>query len=105
AGRQARDIPPPPESPEPPAALRQLLATGPVLPKPEPPAVRLPVPPPLPKPPALEVPEIELPAPPQVPGRLGFEERDVSGGSSHINTFDQKVPGFSVTFLRRGVRV
>jgi hypothetical protein len=25
----------------------------------------------------------------------------VSGGSSHINTFDQNVPGFSVTFLHR----
>jgi ABC-type multidrug transport system permease subunit len=103
AGSHAQDIPPPPEFPEPPATLRQLLATGPVLPKPEQPAVRLPVPPPLPKPPALEVPEIELPAPPQVPGRLGFEERDVSGGSSHINTFDQNVPGFSVTFLLLGM--
>jgi ABC-type multidrug transport system permease subunit len=103
AGSHAQDIPPPPEFPEPPAALTQLLATGPVLPKPEPPAVRLPAPPPLPKPPALEVPEIELPLPPHVPGRLAFEERDVSGGSSHINTFDQNVPGFSVTFLLLGM--
>jgi ABC-type multidrug transport system permease subunit len=103
AGSHAQDIPPPPEFPEPPAALTQLLATGPVLPKPEPPAVRLPVPPPLPKPPALEVPEIELPPPPHVPGQLAFEERDVSGGSSHINTFDQNVPGFSVTFLLLGM--
>ena len=103
AGSHAEDIPPPPEFPEPPAALTQLLATGPVLPKPEPPAVRLPVPPPLPRPPVLEVPEIELPAPPRVPGRLAFEERDVSGGSSHINTFDQNVPGFSVTFLMLGM--
>jgi ABC-type multidrug transport system permease subunit len=103
AGSHAQDIPPPPEFPEPPAALTQLLATGAVLPKPEPPAVRLPAPPPLPKPPALEVPEIELPPPPHVPGRLAFEERDVSGGSSHINTFDENVPGFSVTFLLLGM--
>src|SRR5262249_7887356 len=38
AGSHADQIPPPPELPEPPAALTQLLATGPVLPKPAPPA-------------------------------------------------------------------
>jgi ABC-2 type transport system permease protein len=38
-----------------------------------------------------------------VPGALGFEERDVSGGGSTINTFDQNVPGFSVTFLLLGM--
>src|SRR5262249_7209534 len=103
AGSHAQDTPPPPQFPEPPATLTQLLATGPVLPKPEPPAVRLPVPPPLPKPPALEVPEIELPPPPHVPGQLAFEERDVSAGCPHINTFDQNVPGFSVTFLLLGM--
>ena len=27
----------------------------------------------------------------------------MSGGSSHINTFDQNVPGFSVTFLLLGM--
>jgi ABC-type multidrug transport system permease subunit len=103
AGSHAQDIPPPPAFPEPPASLTQLLATGPVLPKPEPPAVQLPSPPPLPKPPVLAVPDIELPAAPHVPGRLDFDERDVSGGSSHINTFDQNVPGFSVTFLLLGM--
>jgi ABC-type multidrug transport system permease subunit len=103
AGSHAQDIPPPPAFPEPPPALTQLLATGPVLPKPEPPAIRLPAPPPLPKPPTLAVPDIDLPQPPPVPGRIGFEERDVSGGSSHINTFDQNVPGFSVTFLLLGM--
>jgi ABC-type multidrug transport system permease subunit/outer membrane murein-binding lipoprotein Lpp len=103
AGSHAQDIPPPPAFPEPPASLTQLLATGPVLPKPEPPAVQLPSPPPLPKPPVLALPDIDLPAAPHVPGRLDFEERDVSGGSSHINTFDQNVPGFSVTFLLLGM--
>jgi ABC-type multidrug transport system permease subunit len=103
AGSHAEQIPPPPELPEPPAALTQLLATGPRLPAPEPPAVRLPAPPRLPEPPNLPLPTFELPVAPPAPARLGFEERDVSGGSSHINTFDQNVPGFSVTFLLLGI--
>ena len=49
------------------------------------------------------MPDIEVPQPPPVPGRIDFVERDVSGGSSHINTFDQNVPGFSVTFLLLGM--
>ena len=103
AGSHADQIPPPPELPEPPAALTQLLATGPVLPKPGPPAITLPAPPPLPKPPVLDLPLIELPSPPPLPGTLGIEEHDVSGGPSSINTFEQNVPGFSVTFLLLGM--
>ena len=103
AGSHADQIPPPPELPEPPAALTQLLATGPVLPKPAPPAITLPAPPPLPKPPVLDLPLIELPSPPPLPGTLGIEEHDVSGGPSSINTFEQNVPGFSVTFLLLGM--
>ena len=103
AGSHAGQIPPPPELPEPPAALTQLLATGPALPKPAPPAITLPAPPPLPKPPVLDLPLIELPSPPPLPGTLGVEEHDVSGGPSSINTFDQNVPGFSVTFLLLGM--
>src|SRR5262245_1092949 len=103
AGSHADQIPPPPELPEPPAALAQLLATGPVLPKPEPPAVSLPPLPPLPKPPVLDLPLVELPSLPPLPGTLGVEERNVSGGPSSINTFDQNVPGFSVTFLLLGM--
>jgi ABC-type multidrug transport system permease subunit len=103
AGSHGGEIPPPPEFPEPPAALTTLLARPPELPKPEPPAIHLPAPPPLPKPPALTVPAIEVPEPPPLPGPLGFEERDVSGGGSTINTFDQNVPGFSVTFLLLGM--
>ncbi len=103
AGSHADQIPPPPEFPEPPTALTQLLATGPVLPKPAPPAITLPAPPPLPKPPVLDLPLIELPSPPPLPGTLGVEEHDVSGGPSSINTFDQNVPGFSVTFLLLGM--
>jgi ABC-type multidrug transport system permease subunit len=103
AGSRADQIPPPPDFPEPPAALTALLARPPSLPKLEPPAIRLPEPPPLPKPPALSLPTVEMPAPPRMPGTLGFEERDVSGGGSTINTFDQNVPGFSVTFLLLGM--
>jgi ABC-type multidrug transport system permease subunit len=103
AGSRADQIPPPPEFPEPPVALARLLATDPSFPKPEPPAIRLPEPPALPTPPALSVPTVEVPAPPPVPGALDFQERDVSGGGSTINTFDQNVPGFSVTFLLLGM--
>jgi ABC-type multidrug transport system permease subunit len=103
AGSHADQIPPPPELPEPPAALTQLLATGLALPKPAPPAITLPPPPPLPKPPVLDLPLMELPSPPPLPGTLGVEEHDVSGGPSSINTFDQNVPGFSVTFLLLGM--
>ncbi len=103
AGSHADQMPPAPELPEPPAALAQLLAAGPVLPKPEPPAVSPPPLPPLPKPPVLDLPLIELPSPPPLPGTLGVEERNVSGGPPSINTFDQNVPGFSVTFLLLGM--
>jgi ABC-type multidrug transport system permease subunit len=103
AGSRADQIPPPPEFPEPPATLTALLASPPALAKPEPPAIKIPAPPALPKPPALSLPDVEAPEPPPVPGALGVEERDVSGGGATINTFDQNVPGFSVTFLLLGM--
>src|SRR5262249_1862052 len=46
---------------------------------------------------------IEPPSLPPMPGTLGIEEHDVSGGPSSINTFDQNVPGFAVTFLLLGM--
>src|SRR5262249_42075406 len=57
---------------------------------------------------AREVPPISLPhfvAPPQVrlPGMLEIEEASVTGAPRELNTFDQNVPGFSVTFLLLGV--
>jgi ABC-type multidrug transport system permease subunit len=103
AGSRADQIPPPPEFPDPPPALTALLATPPTFPKPESPVIKLPAPPALPKPPGLALPAVETPEPPPVPGTLGVEERDVSGGGSTINTFDQNVPGFSVTFLLLGM--
>ena len=103
AGSRADRIPTPPAFPEPPAALTALLASPPAVPRPELPAVRLPELPALPKPPTLPLPTIDVPEPPPVPGALDVEERDVSGGGATINTFDQNVPGFSVTFLLLGM--
>ena len=111
AGSRAADIPAPPEFPELPSTLKQRLeANGPVVRLPEasaaslrlPPPPRL-EPPPLPPRPSLEIPEITLPEPPKLPGTLTLQEVNLSGGSININTFDQNVPGFSVTFLLLGM--
>jgi ABC-type multidrug transport system permease subunit len=111
AGSHAGDIPTPPSLPELPDSLRALLASDaaplrvavPALPAdllPAAPSLALP---PLPDPPRLDVPELHVPEPPSPPGALAIEEVNVSGGSDHINTFDQNVPGFSVTFLLLGM--
>src|SRR5262245_38143027 len=107
AGRHAGEIPPPPRLPDPPPELLRWLAGEPPaelppldlqLPEPAPPA-----PPELPAPPAIALPSLELPEALRPPGALRIEEIDVSGGGAHINTFDQNVPGFSVTFLLLGM--
>ncbi|HEV3113107.1 MAG TPA: ABC transporter permease [Candidatus Binataceae bacterium] len=36
---------------------------------------------------------------PQLPGILGWRERSITGGDARVNTFDQYVPGFGITFL------
>src|SRR5262249_26207063 len=107
AGSHARDIPPPPSFPEVPPAVAKLLDTnvaslglasaGDV------PDVRLPELPPLPPRPDIELPQLSFPEPPTPPGSLDIHEVNVGGGSLTINTFDQNVPGFSVTFLLLGV--
>ncbi|HSP98735.1 MAG TPA: ABC transporter permease [Candidatus Dormibacteraeota bacterium] len=111
AGSHAAEIPPPPEFPELPAGLAALLsgerAAVTLPPVPEvritlPPAPRLEAPP-LPAPPAIEVPRLEIPEMPKPPASLSIEEVNLSGGSPTINTFDQNVPGFSVTFLLLGM--
>jgi ABC-type multidrug transport system permease subunit/F0F1-type ATP synthase membrane subunit b/b' len=48
--------------------------------------------------PQLEVPEAVVPG-----ASLGVEEISVGDGPTTINTFDQNVPGFSVTFLMLGM--
>jgi ABC-2 type transport system permease protein len=60
----------------------------------------------LPAPPAL--PDLELPAFPEppravLPGSLGIDESSVTGAPPKLNTFDQNVPGFSITFLLLGM--
>jgi len=110
AGSHAGDIPPPPVFPEMPAALAQLAGDGafPIrVPTPAPfhlalPPVQLDLPP-IPAPPAIEVPALTLPALPAVRGGLSIAETNLTGGPLHINTFDQNVPGFSVTFLLLGM--
>ena len=111
AGSHAADIPPPPQFPEMPDALRQLAGDGALpirLPSPPPLRLSLPAPPKLelpaiPTPPAIELPEFHLPAPPALAGGLKIFETNLTGGPLHINTFDQNVPGFSVTFLLLGM--
>jgi ABC-2 type transport system permease protein len=57
------------------------------------------------------IPDLHLPSfpplpelPPAVlPGSLGIHETSVTGAPRRLNTFDQNVPGFSITFLLLGV--
>jgi ABC-type multidrug transport system permease subunit len=110
AGSRASDIPPPPKLPQVPAALQKLLNQDEAplrLPTPAIeitlPAVAVPELPPLPEPPEVQLPEIALPPAPPAPTSLGIEEINATGGPLSINTFDQNVPGFSVTFLLLGM--
>jgi ABC-type multidrug transport system permease subunit len=110
AGSRAADLPAPPDFPDLPPALKALVDdTRPPFrisaPAPEialPPAPRLEAPA-LPAKPAIEIPDLTLPELPRPPGSLTIEEVNLSGGSPNINTFDQNVPGFSVTFLLLGM--
>ena len=110
AGSHAGDIPPPPEFPAPPSELSALIAAGPPpfhLPTPAP--LRLKFPPlqldlpAVPSPPVIAVPDLTVPAIPTMRGGLTITETNLTGGPLHINTFDQNVPGFSVTFLLLGM--
>jgi ABC-type multidrug transport system permease subunit len=109
AGRFADRVPPPPTPPTVPPALRELADL-----EPDELVARLVPSGDLPALPALElpaIPEIELPAlplPPEppsrhLPGGLAIRESSVTGASRQPNTFDQNVPGFSITFLLLGV--
>jgi ABC-type multidrug transport system permease subunit len=109
AGRFADRLPPPPEPPPVPPSVAELGSADPgtlaarILPADGAPAI-----PPLPRlaPPALStlrVPSLpDLPAA-RLPGPLDIDETSVSGAPLRFNTFDQNVPGFSVTFLLLGV--
>jgi ABC-type multidrug transport system permease subunit len=110
AGSHAGDIPAPPQFPEPPPALKEIVdgARMPIevhLPEMqvELPEVRLPELPALPDMPSFDLSEIALPEPPAGPAALAIDEVNLAGGPDHINTFDQNVPGFAVTFLMLGM--
>src|SRR4029453_4187545 len=53
--------------------------------------------------PQLDVSELEVPELRAAESSLAVEEVNVTGGPMVINTFDQNVPGFSVTFLLLGM--
>ena len=110
AGRFADRIPPPPDPPTVPPALAELARAKPaaLAARLVPPVSLPPFPtvelPPLPAPPAgLHLPELPELAPAHLPGMLGIEETSVTGAPRTFNTFDQNVPGFSITFLLLGM--
>ena len=111
AGSHAKDIPPPPQWPMPPADLAVLsqpltLALPPPsipkIPPPPLPSIKMPPLPSidqlLPTLPALQF--VEMPA---LPGQLGWSEKSLTGGDTRVNAFDQYVPGFGITFLLIGM--
>jgi len=109
AGARAERIPPPPAFPEPPPELARFATNGVALQLPPPPALpdlaalpKLELPP-LPQPPELALPEVAIPDLPPPPGALRLVEQGISGARPTVNTFDQNVPGFSVTFLLLGM--
>ena len=110
AGWFADRIPPPPDPPAVPPALAKLARA-----KPDALAARLVPPLSLPPLPTVELPRCRrcprvstsrsCPTRPAVrlPGMLAIEETSVTGAPRAFNTFDQNVPGFSVTFLLLGM--
>jgi ABC-type multidrug transport system permease subunit len=112
AGSRAAEIPTPPTPPEVPAELLELananpemLATRFVAP-----AADTPPPPEIAdlQLPNVTLPTIDLPPLPEIPaagevGSLGIDEQSATGAPRRLNTFDQNVPGFSVTFLLLGM--
>jgi ABC-type multidrug transport system permease subunit len=110
AGRFADRVPPPPEPPAVPArvaalATRDVRSLVAELLPPEQAAVALPPwrEPSLPPLPDLALPSLPALPPVELPGSLAIEETSVTGAPRQLNTFDQNVPGFSVTFLLLGV--
>jgi len=115
AGRFADRIPPPPDPPTLPAALDGLVhgdddaLARRVLGEPD--DVTLPkLSVDLALPPVPDLPALTLPAFPSLPGirlprLLDVIETSVSGAPSRLNSFDQYVPGFSITFLMLGMLI
>jgi ABC-type multidrug transport system permease subunit len=122
AGPHANAIPPPPVFPQSPAPavfaeLAKPIDFAPLSPRlPRPPgsdasttsawSVKLAPPPPPALPGAKLRADLEAITPidlPVVPGTLGWVERSVAGTDTNVNSFDQYVPGFGITFLLIGM--
>jgi ABC-type multidrug transport system permease subunit len=114
AGKLADKLPPPPEPPPVPAEVARLSRSTPeglVARIVGEEAVKAPVPtmlpeiqiPRLPEIPEIALPKLEEPPAVKLPGGLAIEEASVTGAPRRVNTFDQNVPGFSVTFLLLGM--
>ena len=109
AGRFADRIPPPPEPPVLPVGLQALgdndnaLASR-IVGAPsdtdlsEVPRLEFALPP-LPRPPQFNAPKLKPLPEIRLPRLVDLVETSVSGAPSHLNSFDQYVPGFSITFL------
>jgi ABC-type multidrug transport system permease subunit len=105
AGRYADRLPPPPAPPEVPPALAGLAADPEGFLRRALPAAALPH---VALPPSPALPRLVFPALPalpaaHLPGALRIAEMSVTGAPAQLNTFDQNVPGFSVTFLLLGM--
>ena len=116
AGKLADRMPQPPPPPELPAALRELVDASPQqlvdrmlgngtaeIELPPLPDVNLPPVPSLAELQAIDVPHLETPQAATLPGSIDIEEQSATGAPRRLNTFDQNVPGFSVTFLLLGM--
>jgi len=113
AGKLADRMPAPPEAPTVPPEVERLISTDPKaladrLFGGDAPPLELPELPRFELPEIPDLPAIDLPPAPTlgdgvVPGTVDIEEKSVSGAPRRLNTFDQNVPGFSVTFLLLGM--
>jgi len=123
AGSHANAIPPPPAFPTPPSPAALAELSKPIdlaIPPPHLPdssavgaaaistlSIKLPAMPPLPTLPTTQLrADLEALAPaalPIIPGTLGWAERSATGGDANVNSFDQYVPGFGITFLLIGM--
>jgi ABC-type multidrug transport system permease subunit len=122
AGSHADAIPRPPVFPTPPAAAVLTALAKPIdiviVPPQLPlatdaalaasaPSIKLPPPPTPPALPGSQLhADLEALTPaivPIIPGTLGWAERSVTGADTDVNSFDQYVPGFGITFLLIGM--
>jgi hypothetical protein len=110
AGSHAAEIPAPPRWPAPPSAAAIAELSKPfALPAPKPLAmppvalpaldIKMPPVPALPEVTAQSIEQLGNVSSAAIPGSLGWREHSIGGGSARVNTFDQYVPGFGITFL------